>query len=79
MATLEEILWFDATAQAELIRKREIRIGKRNVPEFGLLPTTEPVLFGPGRNPWNLDRIGGGRVCRERMLQNGRPDDVVYQ
>jgi amidase len=35
-------------------------IGKTNVPEFGILPTTEPVLFGPCRNPWNHDRIAGG-------------------
>jgi amidase len=34
--------------------------GKTNVPEFGLLPVTEPELFGPCRNPWNLDRTPGG-------------------
>ena len=26
--------------------------GKTNVPEFGLVPVTEPELFGPCRNPW---------------------------
>ena len=34
--------------------------GKTNVPEFGLAPVTEPELFGPCRNPWDLSRTPGG-------------------
>ncbi len=34
--------------------------GKTNVPEFGLTPVTEPELFGPCRNPWDLNRTPGG-------------------
>lgn len=34
--------------------------GKTNTPEFGLTPFTEPELFGPTRNPWNIDRTPGG-------------------
>lgn len=37
-----------------------IPLGKTNAPEFGLLPTTEPVLYGPTRNPWAADRSPGG-------------------
>ena len=35
-------------------------LGKTNAPEFGLQAITEPELFGPTRNPWQLDRTPGG-------------------
>lgn len=35
-------------------------LGKTNVPEFTLLPTTESALYGPARNPWNVDHSTGG-------------------
>jgi amidase len=35
-------------------------LGKTNVPEFSLLPYTEPVAFGPTRNPWDINRSPGG-------------------
>jgi amidase len=37
-----------------------IVIGKTNTPEFGLVPVTEPELFGPTNNPWDLSRTPGG-------------------
>lgn len=49
---------------SELIRRIRraglIILGKTNTPELGILPTTEPKLFGPCRNPWSLDRTPGG-------------------
>ncbi|PYV14633.1 MAG: amidase [Acidobacteria bacterium] len=49
---------------SELVRRYKkaglIVVGKTNTPEFGILPTTEPRLFGAARNPWNLERITGG-------------------
>lgn len=35
-------------------------LGKSTMPEFGLTATTEPMLTGPTRNPWDPGRITGG-------------------
>jgi len=35
-------------------------IGKSSTPEYGFLPTTEPMGFLPTRNPWNLGHSSGG-------------------
>jgi amidase len=49
---------------SELVRRIKaaglVVFAKTNTPEFGGNVSTEPVLFGATRNPWNLDRIAGG-------------------
>ncbi|MCZ6806496.1 MAG: amidase, partial [Deltaproteobacteria bacterium] len=35
-------------------------VGKTNTPEFAMSATTEPLAYGPTRNPWNLDHSTGG-------------------
>jgi amidase len=37
-----------------------VTLGRTNTPELGGTITTEPVAFGPSRNPWNTDHSTGG-------------------
>ena len=37
-----------------------ITLGKTNLPELGLQPTTQPLAFGDTHNPWNLRHSAGG-------------------
>ncbi|MBI9074475.1 MAG: amidase [Desulfatibacillum sp.] len=50
----------DSELTVRLRKAGFIIVGKTNTPEFGILPTTEPVAFGPTHNPWDLDRTPGG-------------------
>ena len=42
---------------SELVRRQKasglVIVGKTNTSEFGAMPTTEPLLYGPTVNPWN--------------------------
>src|SRR3989475_6050961 len=51
---------FDSELTARYKRAGLVITGKTNTPEFGLVPTTEPRLFGPTRNPWALGHSVGG-------------------
>ncbi len=50
----------DSYLVARLKRAGFIPFAKTNAPEFGLPPLTEPKLYGPARNPWDLLRTPGG-------------------
>ncbi|MCX6516295.1 MAG: amidase [Actinobacteria bacterium] len=42
------------------LRAGFVVIGRTNTPEFGNTITTEPLSYGPTRNPWNLEHSTGG-------------------
>ncbi len=35
-------------------------VGRTNTPELGIVPTAEPLAYGPTRNPWNTAHSTGG-------------------
>lgn len=51
---------YDSTLVTRFEAAGLIALGKTNVAEFGLVPTTESKLYGPARNPWNFDHSTGG-------------------
>lgn len=50
----------DAPVVERLKAAGAIILGKTNTPEFGWKGVTDNALFGPTRNPWNLERTPGG-------------------
>ena len=60
---LKEINWVEREDTVLAARFRAagfVFCGKTNVPEFGILPTTETEEFGAARNPWNTGHTPGG-------------------
>ncbi|KGR79174.1 amidase family protein [Ureibacillus manganicus] len=55
---------YRAQADSEYIKQVRktgaVFVGQTNVPEFALMGITEPQVYGPTRNPWNLDHTPGG-------------------
>lgn len=74
-----------ATTNSTLVERYKnaglVIFGKTTTPEFGLTTTTESVLYGPTRNPWNLERTSGGSsggasaVIASRMLPAAHGSD----
>jgi amidase len=50
----------DSELVVRIKRAGLVVLGKTNTPELGILPTTEPRLFGPAHNPWDVTRTPGG-------------------
>ena len=50
----------DAFLVSRLREAGFVIVGTTNLPEFAILPTTEPRFGGPTRNPWDLSRTPGG-------------------
>lgn len=51
---------FDAPVVARMKAAGAVILGKTNTPEFGWKSPTDNPLFGPTRNPWNLERTAAG-------------------
>lgn len=50
----------DTIQVARLKQAGAIVVGKTNTPEFGYTAFTSNRVYGPTRNPWNLERTPGG-------------------
>lgn len=60
---LKDIGWVephDSYLVAKLRAAGFVLVGKANVPELGLQPTTEPLAYGPSHNPWDTGHGTGG-------------------
>ncbi|MBJ7471688.1 MAG: amidase [Solirubrobacteraceae bacterium] len=51
---------YDHATTARLRAAGAVIVGTTALPEWGLLPTTEPLHRAPTRNPWDLSRTAGG-------------------
>ena len=50
----------DANITRAYKRAGMVILGRTNTPELGAVATTEPLAYGPTRNPWKLDHSAGG-------------------
>ena len=63
MAVLRDAGYTHPTDGNQVVRLREagfVFVGRTNTPELGLVATTEPLAYGPTRNPWNTECGPGG-------------------
>jgi amidase len=50
----------DAEYVSRVRKSGAVILGQTNVPEFALMGITEPLHYGPSRNPWNPNHSPGG-------------------
>jgi amidase len=71
----------DSYSHAKLRNAGFVFVGKTNCPELGLIPSTEPLAYGPTHNPWDTARSPGGSsggtaaAVASRMVATGTAGD----
>jgi amidase len=56
----ENLCDYDHNITRRLKQAGFVIVGTTTLPEYGILPVSEARLFGPTRNPWDLERTPGG-------------------
>ena len=56
----ENIARYDHNVTRRLRAAGFVIVGTTTLPEYGILPVSEARIFGPTRNPWDLERTPGG-------------------
>ena len=56
----ENLAGYDTSVVRRIRAAGFVIVGTTSLPEYGILPVTEPARFGPARNPWQLERTPGG-------------------
>ena len=78
----ENVSRVDSALVTRLERAGLVILGKTNCPEFGMAPTTEPVLHGATRNPWDAQRStsgssgGSAAAVASRMVPMAHGNDL---
>jgi amidase len=56
----DHVAHHDANVTRRLRDAGFVIVGTTTLPEYGILPVSEARLFGPTRNPWDVERTPGG-------------------
>jgi amidase len=56
----EHVASYDHNVTRRLRDAGFVIVGTTTLPEYGILPVSEASIFGPTRNPWDLQRTPGG-------------------
>lgn len=56
----EHVALYDHSLVRRIREAGFVIVGTTTMPEYGILPTSEAHVFGPTRNPWDLERTPGG-------------------